>query len=76
MCKTGMLPTWPLVLVVAALLVNPAPFNADSHWIEKRSAHYAIFYQAGFEKDAEFTGKWLDYAEQVMKAKWAMGVNV
>ena len=76
MCKTGMLATWLLALVVTALLINPAPFNADSHWIEKRSAHYAIFYQAGFEKDAEFTGKWLDSAEQVMKAKWAMGVYV
>lgn len=71
MCKTGMLPTRLRALVVAALLINPAPSNADSHWIETRGAHYTIFYRAGFEKDAEFTGKWLDYAEQVMKAKYS-----
>jgi hypothetical protein len=39
-----------LVLVLAALLFSAAS-RVDAPWIEARSAHYTIFYQAGFEKD-------------------------
>src|SRR5262249_26833502 len=44
-----------LALVAAALPFNAPPFRAHAQWIEIKSAHYTVFYQAGFEKDAEFT---------------------
>ena len=59
-----------LALVAATLLFSAAPFRADAQWIETKSAHYTIFFQAGYEKDAKFTRTWLDRAEQLMKAKY------
>ena len=59
------------VLSLIALIFSAAPFQADAQWLESKAAHYTVFYQAGFEGDVEFTRKWLDATEQLMKSKYA-----
>jgi hypothetical protein len=44
--------------------------HPDDQWLESKNAHYSIFYQAGYEKDAEFTRNWMDRAETLMKTKY------
>jgi hypothetical protein len=56
-----------MVLTFAFLVAGSS--RAHAQWIEARSAHYSIFYAAGFENDAMFTRTWLDRAEQLMKDK-------
>jgi hypothetical protein len=59
------------VLSLIALIFGVAPSQADAQWLESKAAHYTVFYQAGFERDVEFTRKWLDATEQLMKSKYA-----
>lgn len=54
------------------MFVSAVSFRADERWIESKRDHYTVFYQAGFEKDAEFTRTWLDRAEQLMKTKYGV----
>jgi hypothetical protein len=46
--------------------------TAGAQWIEAKSAHYSIFYQSGYERDAEFTRMWLDRAEDLLKEKYGV----
>lgn len=43
-----------------------------AQWSESKSAHYTVFYQAGYEKDVTFTRTWLDRAEDLMKTKYGV----
>ena len=52
--------------------IIPFPWSAYARWIESKSAHYTVLYQAGYEKDAEFARKWMDRTEQLMKAKYGV----
>jgi len=61
-----------LALFAGVLLFNASPFIADSQWIESKSAHYTVYYNAGYEKDAEFTRTWLDKTEILMKSKYGV----
>ncbi|MGZ8845078.1 MAG: hypothetical protein ACXW3C_01305, partial [Pyrinomonadaceae bacterium] len=60
------------IAAAAIMLVSAVSFRADERWIESKRDHYTVFYQAGFEKDAEFTRTWLDRAEQLMKTKYGV----
>jgi hypothetical protein len=51
------------------------PDRAFAQWIEFKSAHYTVFYQAGYEKDAEFARKWMDSAEKLMKVKYGVTLD-
>ena len=44
-----------------------------TQWLSSHSAHYTVFYQAGYEQDLAFTRHWLDATERLMKSKY--GVN-
>jgi hypothetical protein len=46
--------------------------SIEAQWIEAKSARYSIFYQSGYEKDAEFTRTWLDCAEDLLKSKYGV----
>ena len=46
--------------------------RADAQWLEAKSAHYSIFYQAGYEQDVAFTRTRLDRAEDLMKSKYGV----
>src|SRR6267378_962334 len=61
-----------LAPVLAALFLSVLPSRAAAEWLESKSAHYTVFYQAGYEKDVEFTQKWLDATEQLMKSKYSV----
>jgi hypothetical protein len=60
------------IAAAAIMLLSAVSFRADEQWIESKRAHYTVFYQAGFEKDAEFTRTWLDRTEQLMKTKYGV----
>jgi hypothetical protein len=67
------LSTWAsvfLVLALFVLLANPVTSRQEETWLQIKRAHYTIFYQANFEKDAEFARTWMDRTEQLMKAKY------
>lgn len=59
---------------MAVMLVSlfASPHRADAQWLEAKNVHYSIFYQAGYEKDVEFTQTWMNRAEQLMKDKYAV----
>ena len=57
-----------LALLLSTIVASPV----DAQWIEAKSAHYSIFYQSGYETDAEFTQLWLNRAEQLMKDKYGV----
>ena len=67
-----MLPNRHSTLVVIVLLIAAVSASAQSQWLESKSTHYTVFYQAGFEKDsaiihknASLTKCWLTFvAEQ------------
>jgi hypothetical protein len=59
-----------LALILLALILGAAPSRADAQWLESKGAHYTVFYQPGYEKDVEFTRKWLDATEQLMRTKY------
>src|ERR1700676_850829 len=44
----------------------------NAQWIEAKSANYSIFYQSGYERDAEFTRTWLNRAEDLLKSKYGV----
>lgn len=54
------------------LLAPPQARDTSAPWIESKSAHYSVFYQAGFEKDVEFARTWADRAERLMKDKYGV----
>ena len=60
------------VRCLALLLTFVTVPCARAQWIEAKNAHYSIFYQAGYEKDAEFTRTWLDRAEELLKSKYGV----
>jgi hypothetical protein len=59
-----------VVFIVLALF--GAMSRADAQWLEAKSAHYSIFYQAGYEQDVAFTRTQLDRAEDLMKSKYGV----
>jgi hypothetical protein len=61
------------LLVALVLLTGEIlnPVNASS-WIENRSKHYSVFYQAGYEHDAIFAQHWLHQSEVLMKQKYGV----
>ncbi len=59
-----------LTLFLLASFLSAASSRADAQWLESKSAHYTVFYRAGYEADVEFTRKWLDATEGLMKAKY------
>lgn len=64
---------WNLRPLAAALVLCAAVDEpAAAQWLEAKHAHYTIFYEAGYEKDVEFTRTWLDRTEQLMKDKYAV----
>jgi hypothetical protein len=60
----------PMTPVFLLLLLGGVPSRADAQWLEAKTAHYPVLYQAGYEKDAEFTRKWLDATQELMKVKY------
>ena len=70
--RTSIYSGWLVALIPAALLLSATPFRAETQWNEAKSAHYTVFYQTGYEKDAEFTRAWLDRTERLMKAKYGV----
>jgi hypothetical protein len=59
-----------LAPILLALILGAAPSRADAQWLEFEGAHYTVFYQIGYEPDVEFTRKWLDATEQLMRTKY------
>jgi hypothetical protein len=57
-------------LIVLTVVVAVTPSRVAAQWLESNAAHYTVFYQAGFESDVEFTRKWLDETERLMKRKY------
>jgi hypothetical protein len=57
-------------LMILAVVIGAAPSRVDAQWLESKALHYTVFYQAGFEQDVEFTRKWLDATEALMKSKY------
>jgi hypothetical protein len=57
-------------LIFLAVMIGATPSWVDAQWLESRAPHYTVFYQAGFERDVEFTRKWLDATERLMKSKY------
>jgi hypothetical protein len=47
----------------------------STRWIEAKSAHFSIFYQAGYEKDAAFTQAVLNRADRVMDDKYGVTID-
>jgi hypothetical protein len=65
--------TWSTArLSLALLLFRGAIPSAQSPWIEARSAHYSVFYQAGFDDDVRRVRAWADETERVMKDKYGV----
>jgi len=62
--------TFTLTLVALSLIAMP--LRADAQWIEAKSKHYTVFYQAGYEQDMQFALKWLNQAEHLMKTKYGV----
>jgi hypothetical protein len=60
---------WALIWTASALCQTPV---TESQWAEAKSAHYSVFYQSGFENDANFTRTWLDRAEELLKQKYGV----
>jgi hypothetical protein len=52
-----MLPNRHSTLVVIVLLIAAVSASAQSQWLESKSTHYTVFYQAGFEKDSAIIHK-------------------
>jgi hypothetical protein len=67
---SAMLRNRHLTLLVISLLITAVPAVAQSRWLESKSTHYTIFYQAGFEKDSETIRTWLNQIEKFMKVKY------
>ena len=65
-----MLPNRHSTLVVIVLLIAAVSASAQSQWLESKSAHYTVFYQAGFESDSAIIRTWLDQIEKFMKSKY------
>src|SRR5438270_446478 len=64
-----------LVLLALNVIGMPACVRSiprDDPWLVDRSAHYAILYQRGFEKDAQFARFWMDAAERLMNSKYGV----
>jgi len=61
-----------LALVPLSLFLSAVPSPAAAQWLESKGAHYTVFYQTGYEKDVEFTKRWLDATEQLMAAKYGV----
>jgi len=59
-------------IILAQLFLLALPSLLNAQWIESKGAHYTVFYQAGYDSDVEFTRKWLDATEQLMKAKYGV----
>jgi len=62
----------PKVVAAAVALVLGAVAQAPDRWLDARSAHYSVFYQPGYERDEQFTRRWLDASEQLMKNKYGV----
>ena len=62
-------------LIVLAVAIAAVPCRVDAQWLESKAPHYTVFYQTGFESDVEFTRKWLDATEQLMKVKYGSTPN-
>jgi len=60
------------ISAITVILFFTMTSAANAQWIEAKSTHYSIFYQPGFEKDAEFTRKQLDRAEDLEKSKYGL----
>jgi hypothetical protein len=56
------------LVVVASVWAMSA--SRSPQWLESKSAHYTLFYQAGFEEDVEFTRRWLSATERLMNSKY------
>jgi hypothetical protein len=61
----------PVPVSVALVLAGAVPLTQGA-WIEARSAHYSVFYQAGFDSDVRFARTWADDAERLMKEKYGV----
>ena len=63
----------PAILAILAILClcSAAPFTQEP-WIESKSAHFSVFYQAGFEDDARRVRTWAEDAERLMKEKYGV----
>ena len=60
------------VAALVVLVCGLTSVRAVEEWLRFTSAHYTVFYQAGFEKDVEFTRRWLDATEQLMMSKYGV----
>lgn len=60
----------PAILAILCLC-SAAPFTQEP-WIESKSAHFSVFYQAGFEDDARRVRTWAEDAERLMKEKYGV----
>src|SRR5690349_22549999 len=46
--------------------------SAHAQWMESKSAHYSIYYEAGYEHDAELAKSALDSTEKLMSTKYGV----
>lgn len=61
-----------LTISFVVILCIAVPRCAVAQWAEAKSAHYTVFYQDGYDRDANFARKWLDKAELLMKTKYGV----
>jgi hypothetical protein len=59
-------------LALVASVAVAAPASAAAQWLESKSPHYTVFYEAGSDNDVTFTRTWLDRVEEVMKSKYGV----
>jgi hypothetical protein len=68
----GRVRQFSILAFLGLLLLAAVPSRVDAQWIEAKSAHYTIFYQAGYEADVAFTRAQLDRAEALMASKYGV----
>ena len=60
------------VVAAAVLTAATLPSLAAAQWKESAHPHFSVFYQAGFEKDADSITAWAESAERVMLQKYGV----
>jgi hypothetical protein len=61
-----------IVALPAILLGASLRLDAQLPWIEGKTEHFSVFYQAGFEQDELFARTWANRAELLMKDKYGV----
>ena len=62
------------VLLFVVMMGHSMAADAQQ-WLELRTTNYSVFYQAGYERDAEFARAWMDRAEGLMRSKYGVSAD-